>query len=614
MPEIPRNIIDEIISANDIVDVIGSYFPLQRAGTNYKALSPFKKEKTASFFVTPSKQIFHCFSTQQGGDVIKFVMLYENVDFMTAVRQLAERANIQIPEDGHTDNGEASQKALLYKVLEDVSAFYQRNLHKEPEAEGARQYLTKRGLTSDQSKLFALGFSPESWDATLRHLCDKGHSLGMIEMSGLAVAKTDDKPEAGKKYDTTRYYDRFRGRLMFPICNESGKVVGFSARTLDSSAKEAKYVNFPESPLFHKSKVLFGLDKTKRAVNDVRRCIICEGQVDLISIHQSGIQNVVATMGTAFTEFHAQVLKRFADEVVLCFDSDAAGKNAAMRSIDHLLEVGLAVTVAEIPAPDDPDSLIRTKGADAFREIINRSRDYFDFLLDFQCQKHNPATAAGKMNITKGITEALVKVHNSVHRSDIMRKVAARLQVDQGALLQEYRKAARQAQSHFASGKRENKPETSGIEEPTVNRVQEQLVGLFLHKPVESMPSLATLNTGWIEPTQAGLILQKMKLEGRILTTQELLSDPQLASAQNLITRLLSANLPFGVETNYGSLALNLILRLEADFTEKQLMALRQEMASQKEDADQKTGEEIFKLTLRLQELVKLGVAAKRSY
>jgi DNA primase len=311
---IPPEIVDQVRHACDIVDVIGGYVPLKKAGARYKALSPFNKEKTPSFFVDPSKQIFKCFSSGHGGDVFKFLMLMENMAFPEAVRRLAQRSGVVIPEGRPEDTQARSRREELLALHAAVAAWWQKLLHADPAAEPARAYLKSRDLGSDLANEFGLGFAPEGWDATLTWARQAGYSPEALETARLIATS-----EAGKRYDF------FRGRLMIPIHDEAGQVVAFSGRLLDPEAKAQKYVNSPETPIFVKSKILFGLNRTKRPIIEAESAILCEGQIDLMRCWQKGIRNVVAPQGTAFTDQHARTLKRLAREVVICFDADRRG-------------------------------------------------------------------------------------------------------------------------------------------------------------------------------------------------------------------------------------------------------------------------------------------------
>src|SRR6266403_655639 len=366
MGTIPSETIEQIAASNDIVEVIGSYFPLKRAGANFKALCPFHQEKTPSFTVTPSRQTFHCFGCGAGGSVFRFVMDYEHLDFPAAVKKLATRVGIPVIEErgsspGEDDRQHEARRALLQLHAEAAEWFHE-NLVKTRIGAPGREYLKGRGIDRRIANDWQIGFAPESWDAFLSWALERGYQQRLLLESGL-ITRRDES--AGDE----KVYDRFRNRIMFPIHNDVGEVIAFSGRILDKEAETAKYVNSPETPLFRKGRVLFGLHKTKRALIDADCAIVCEGQLDLITLFEAGIQNVVAPQGTAFTERQAHVLKRFVREVVLCFDSDTAGQNAAERSLEALLQNDLVVRVAEMPAQEDPDSLVRKSGRQKFEEL-----------------------------------------------------------------------------------------------------------------------------------------------------------------------------------------------------------------------------------------------------
>ncbi|MDB6024320.1 MAG: primase [Verrucomicrobiales bacterium] len=364
---IPPAVLEQIRSASDIVEIIGSYVPLKRAGTNFVGLCPFHKEKSPSFNVNPGRQIFHCFGCHKGGDVFTFVKEYENIGFMDSVRRLAERAKIVLDFENVPGQQEARHvKDTLLQIHEQITQRWQTALANDANGQIARDYLAKRGVSEDAIKLFRLGYAPDAWDDTVNWARSKHFDVPLVEQAGLILKK-----ESGG------HYDRFRGRLMFPICDEQGRVIAFSGRILSGDEKTAKYVNSPETPIFTKGKVFFGLDKSKRALLDSKFAVVCEGQLDLIACFMAGINNIVAPQGTALTADHARILKRYVDEVVLCFDSDNAGQNATVRSLDSLLTAGLSIRVATVPPPHDPDSYIKENGAGGFQDLIQRAEGFF---------------------------------------------------------------------------------------------------------------------------------------------------------------------------------------------------------------------------------------------
>src|ERR1700690_2076224 len=423
---IPPAILERIRAASDIVDVIGSYLPLKKAGANFVALCPFHKEKSPSFNVNPHRQVFHCFGCHKGGDVFTFVKEYENIGFMDAVRRLAERAKIPIEFD-QTPGEQQSRhiKDQLLQLHEQITQRWQNALLNEAGGQIARDYLTKRGVSPEAVKLFRLGCAPEAWDDTVNWAKSKSHDLTLVEKAGLIIRKSETRTPNSETPDpesqtpdpnsqTRNFYDRFRGRLMFPICDEQGRVIGFSGRVLSGDEKTAKYVNSPETPIFTKSRVFFGLDKSKRALLDAGFVVVCEGQLDLIACFMGGVQNVVAPQGTAFTADHARIIKRYVDEVVLCFDSDEAGQNAAVRSLDHLLESGLAVRVAVVPPPHDPDSFIKANSGEAFRKLVEGAEGFFDYYLNRLCATNDLTSDKGRQAVLHGMAEAVHKTGNVV--------------------------------------------------------------------------------------------------------------------------------------------------------------------------------------------------------
>lgn len=422
---------EQIRAANDIVDVIGSYVPLKKAGASFTALCPFHKEKTPSFNVNPARQIFHCFGCHKGGDVFTFVREYENIDFMDAVRRLAERAKIPLEFEA-TPAGQESRhlKDQLLEIHEQLTQRWQNCLANEAAGQRARDYLAQRAVPADAIKLFRLGAAPEAWDDTVNWARGKGFDLTTVEKAGLVI----------RKEDTGRYYDRFRGRLMFPICDEQGRVIAFSGRVLPGDDDPRKYVNSPETPIFTKSKIFFGLDKSKRAILEAGFAIVCEGQLDLIACYMNGVQNMVAPQGTAFTDQHARILKRYINEVVLCFDSDNAGQNAAVRVLDHLLAAGLAVRVALVPAPHDPDSFIKANGGAAFQDLIRHAEGFFDYYLMRLCQTNDLASDKGRLAVLRSMSESVHKTGNGVLIDTYAQKTALRLGVSPDAVREEFRK------------------------------------------------------------------------------------------------------------------------------------------------------------------------------
>jgi DNA primase len=437
MGTIPSETIEQIAAANDIVEVIGSYFPLKRAGTNFKALCPFHQEKTPSFTVSPSRQTFHCFGCGVGGSVFRFVMDYEHTDFPSAVRKLAARSGITVVEKsgGGGADDEERQRQLRQRLLKlhaEAAQWFRETLIKREVGEAARKYLRSRGITPEIAKRWQLGYAPNEWDAFGSWARAQGYDVRDLIASGLVKMRGESEgpPEQpASDVRLQRSYDRFRGRIIFPICNDVGEVIAFSGRLLQDEEGAAKYLNSPETTLFRKGSVLFGLDKTKRALIEANCAVVCEGQLDLISLFEAGISNVVAPQGTAFTEGQARILKRFVNEVVLCFDADAAGQKAAERSLDALLQNDLIVRVAEMPVGEDPDSLVRREGKEDFGRRIASARDFFDYWIERQVALVDLNSLSAKMEVARTLAETVSHVHDPVMRGDVISKISARLAV-----------------------------------------------------------------------------------------------------------------------------------------------------------------------------------------
>ncbi len=504
---IPPEMVDQVRHATDIVDVIGGYVPLKKAGAKYKALSPFNKEKTPSFFVDPSRQMFKCFSSGHGGDVFKFLMVHDHMTFPEAVRRLAQKAGITIPENGPVDPAARGRREELLALHAAVAAWWQKLLHSDPAAQPARDYLQSRAIDSALADEFGLGFAPNSWDATSNWARQAGYSREAMETARLMATN-----ESGRSYDF------FRGRLMIPIHNEAGEVVAFSGRLLDPEAKAQKYVNSPETPIFSKSRILFGLHKTKRAIIEADSAILCEGQIDLMRCWQKGVRNVVAPQGTAFTDQQARTLKRLAKEVVICFDADNAGQNAAQRCIEVLLKEDVQVRIARIPAGEDPDSLLRKRPVEDFQLILGEAKDYTRHLLDVACGQEDVASPRGRGLVAQRMAQVIARIPNAVQREAFLLEVAGRLQVSRTGLEEEVRKvesqqrrAANTAIASTAGEGNENVEEAAPPVEPLrPDRLVEALLALLLHHP-ELAPGVSRrLNPAWLEGVEGGEVVRQL--------------------------------------------------------------------------------------------------------
>lgn len=565
--------LERIRAANDIVDVIGGYLPLKRAGANFTALCPFHKEKSPSFNVNPHKQIFHCFGCHKGGDVFTFVKEYENIGFVDAVRRLADRAKIPLELDNNPGAQQARHiKDQLLQIHEQITQRWQACLANEAAGQLARDYLAKRGVSEEAIKLFRLGAAPEAWDDTVNWAKSKDFDLALMEQAGLII----------KKEETGRHYDRFRGRLMFPICDEQGRVIGFSGRILTGDEKTAKYVNSPETPIFTKSKVFFALDKSKRAILDAGFAIVCEGQLDSIACYMGGVQNIVAPQGTAFTDQHARIIKRYVDEVVLCFDSDNAGQNAAVRSLDSLLASGLAVRVAVVPAPHDPDSFIKANGGEAFKQLIAGAEGFFDFYLGRLCRTNDITSDKGRLTVVRDMAEAVRKTGNTVLVDKYAQKTALRLGVMPDAVRKEFSKAHVTAVATAAEDEYFDAAAAAESEEPVVARpamLESWLLKLTLRHDPGMEWLVAHLDPSWIQhPYVRDIVTRRLKAqqEGNWRSIGAFLDEFESPSVRSLITELISDDREI---PNPDQQFADVVLRLRNQFADQQMAALTQQLS-----------------------------------
>lgn len=478
---VSKDVIDQIRNALDISDVIGSYIQVKRAGHVAKALCPFHKEKTPSFNVNPARQAFHCFGCGAGGDVFKFVMMYENVDFPTALRMLASRAGIALQFDEERGaKREGPAKDEIFAANEEASKRFQKELLQGPAGAEARAYLEKRALDVAAWKEWGIGYAPDGWD----FLSGAAGPRGGSKMKALEAAGLLSTNEKGN------LYDRFRDRVMFTIRDELGRAVGFSGRILKTDDKTVgKYVNTPETPVFRKSRILFGLDKAKREILDARQALLCEGQIDCIRCHLGGFKNTVASQGTAFTEEHARLLKRYADHVVIVLDADSAGQKAALRSAELLIAEGMAVSLAALPAGEDPDSLILKKGPEAFAAVVKNVRTPMGFLLGLLQASEDLRTQVGLMHARQAVLDLASKAQNEIQRDQMLAEIERGLQLDIRVLQKDMKDFLRQ----------------KGRSAPPAEAVADVALGKPAVRPVDEV-ELAMLLGSYGDPELTGLV------------------------------------------------------------------------------------------------------------
>ena len=429
---ISQKTIDKIFSTIRVEEIIGEYVQLKRAGSNFKGLSPFHEEKTPSFVVSPSKQIWKDFSSGKGGTAITFLMEIEGFTYPEALRHAAKKYGIEIEEDqveySEEQKKAQSEREILYKIHEVANTFFQENLWETEEGKTiALSYFKERELHDDIIKKFQLGYSPEKKNAFTEYALAKGYEKEILEKSGISIF-----PE-----NSPNGIDRFRERVIFPIHSFSGRVLGFGARILKSNVKTAKYLNSPETEIYHKSNVLYGLNQSKQAISRENLCLLVEGYMDVISLHQSGIENVVASSGTALTTEQIKLIKRLTENVTILFDGDAAGIKASFRSIDMLLSEGMNIRVVLFPDGDDPDSFARKNPRDFVEDFIkNQAKDFIDFKAEILLKEANNDPIK-KAEAIRDIVKSIGFVSNALKQEVYLKQVSTQFGLSEQSLFNE---------------------------------------------------------------------------------------------------------------------------------------------------------------------------------
>ncbi|MBI3322756.1 MAG: DNA primase [Candidatus Omnitrophica bacterium] len=416
---IPPAAVRDLQDRLSIVDVVGGYISLKKAGRNFKALCPFHPEKTPSFMIYPEKQFFICYGCGVGGDAIAFVMKHEKVEFAEAVELLAQKAGVEMPRA--SGGRPAKEDREMYRAHEVAARFYRECLASE-EGEAARAYLKKRGLPAAAWETFSIGCAPRRWDGLLTAAGKEGLPPAVLERAGLAIPR-DEKQG---------WYDRFRGRVIFPIADSRGRVIAFGGRTLEEDGP--KYLNSPETELYIKGKVLYGLHLAAPEIRQKDFCIVVEGYMDMVMPFQHGFRNVVASMGTSLTDQQVRLIRRNTRNVVMVYDGDAAGESATLRGLDLLLEQEMRVRVAVLPGGSDPDSLIREQGPEKFAQALKQSQELFDYKLGRMTGKFNPAEVEGRVRICQEMLPTIKRVPNAIQRGEYVKRLAEALGISEQLL------------------------------------------------------------------------------------------------------------------------------------------------------------------------------------
>lgn len=475
MPQIPQETIQRIREAADIVEVISEHVQLRKTGRNFVGLCPFHGEKTPSFNVNPELQFFKCFGCDAGGDVFKFVQQIDRVSFTEAVAHLAQRTGIALPSASQQPADELSDQ--LYRAC-DLAMKYYHHLLRQPEGKEPLSYLKNRGISDETIERFGLGWAPAEWDAFYKVAGRRQFDQVALERAGLISARKEGKG----------FYDRFRERLVFPIANLSGRTIAFGARTLKGD-QQPKYLNSPETPIYHKSSTLYGLHQAREAIRQQESVLVVEGYMDYLALAQHGIAHAVASAGTALTEEHCRLLGRFARRVVLVFDGDEAGSAASLRGLEVVLATGLEAYVVSLPVGHDPDTLVQAEGPEALLALVAAAGSALDFHLGQLARQHDLRTLEGKARAAEAIQSLLARCRDAVRRDLLLREASQRLGIDERAFRQQLQYTLRRQTSGHPQG-----PPPPSATQKTLSDSEETILGLLIQYPRLIAPTAEVLS------------------------------------------------------------------------------------------------------------------------
>ena len=525
---IPTQLIDDIRERSDIIAVISEYVQLKKRGKNFLGLCPFHSEKTPSFTVSEEKRLFHCFGCGEGGNIFAFIMKAENVDFLESVKILGEKLGVDVSSIGR-GAAKDSRATRLLETVSIASQYFQKALRESDAAAPAREYLKKRGITDASVADFKLGYSLDSWDALLKHLTQRGVNPKDIEEAGLVL-----------KNETGGLYDRFRGRLIFTISDHRGKDIGFGARTLKN--EEPKYLNSPETPVYNKSRILYGISLSKDHIKRENSALIVEGYMDAIACYQAGIKNVIASMGTALTEDQCKLLSRFTENVILSYDKDTAGEAATLRGVEMLKKYSFNVKVAETEGAKDPDELIREKGLGAMLASIKNARPWMEYRIHDRLKKANLSEIESRVKATRDIAKLISSESDPLVRAEYIKYASAELKANPDTLAEEVKRES------FNQGKNIKRTQQRLVSEKPVSKLI-KAEEFILKMAIEDPAALKFLkeNLRWGEFTDKitrGIaeLLSNVDAEGKDLVA--FLSDnlPSEEEKKKLSAILLSEN------------------------------------------------------------------------
>lgn len=592
---LPRGFADDVKNQGDIVRVVSDYVTLKKRGSAYVACCPFHSEKTPSFNVNPNRGLFHCFGCGVGGSIFDFVMRIEGCGFPEAVRVVAEKSGIPIPVVEETEDHQKKERDRdsILRLNEWAAEYFQRELNESEAGAAARDYIQARGIKDETAKLFRLGYAPDSWDALSNHLKEKGASIDEIHGSGLIVPK-----------DTGGFYDRFRGRVIFPIADAQGRVIAFGGRVMGEG--EPKYLNSPETTVYTKGHNLFGLAHAKTEIRNLGFAILVEGYLDCIIPFQEGVRNIVASLGTALADTQARLLRRYMDkpQVVVNFDPDSAGQAATMRSIDILWVEGFKVNVLKMPTAEDPDEFVRTHGGEEFRALLKKTKPFLDYIIQTIVSQHDISRSSGKQEALNAILPHLNKLRFREERFDQAAQIANILGIDDRLIINEIKKAAARRQPTIDL-KRFLDPER-------VTEAERQLLELMLaNEEVRRAMISALTEDDYLELATGAIFAAVIEIEnqGLELHFENLLSRVPTEAEQALLPALLMSDLSWAGGDDFDTLfkkATEALSSLRRRQLERLLETIQIEIGQAERDSDQ---ERVLQLYQRKTEIQKRRLA-----
>lgn len=478
-----KEFIEQVRAGNPIVDVVGSYVPLTRKQNNYWACCPFHEEKTPSFSVSPDKEFFYCFGCHAGGDVFQFVQKIENISFPESVEKLAQRIGLEIPKTdlSPAEREREEERQRLYEICDLAADYFHNCLTKTRMGAVGIDYFKKRGLSAQTIVDFKLGFAPPQWDRLYRDFRERGYREKDLIKSGLCLTKN------GKTYD------RFRGRCMFPIRDDKGRVVAFGGRIVEEG--EPKYLNSPESPIFHKGDLLFAMERARKEIRRTKQAVLVEGYMDVVGVHNLGVTNVIASLGTAFTQRQAQLLRRICDVAIVAYDMDRAGREATRRAIAIARESGLKLRIATLPDGKDPDEYIKQHGAKAWEDVIAMAQNVLDYRLDEIIASHDATTADGKNTIVQEFIPEILQTDNAITIDSYLRRLATRLRMNENIVRSEAQKIAKAQAKNVYIAPAGNRTEATDAPRVTADPAEDDAMHLLFSGSAQRRELLDQLTT-----------------------------------------------------------------------------------------------------------------------